>query len=168
MRLKYRKDTKKCPRCDEKMLENQKICPDCGLVFAKLEQATNAEAKRQFFQKDKSIVMVKETPKDVNKRNLLLFSGFLGIFGAHNFYIGRYYKAIFMCLFGLLALVYVALPYSDVMLVIMSSPFVVIPTGLVGIFWVADFIAIVFEKYKIPVALRRDDWKQLLLDSVAG
>lgn len=158
MRLKYRKDTKKCPRCDEKMLENQKVCPDCGLVFARLEKATNAEAKKQFFQKDKSIVIVKDIPKDVSKKKLLLYVGFLGIFGAHNFYIGRYYKAILMCLFSLLALVYVALPYSDVMLFIMSSPFITIPTGIfVSVFWVSDFIAIIFENYKIPVALRRED-----------
>lgn len=157
MRLKYRSDTKKCPRCDEKMLENQKICPDCGLSFEKLAKATNAEAKRQFFQKDRAIVMVKETPKDVNKRNLLLLSGFLGMFGAHNFYIGRYYKAIYMFLFSFLALVYVALPSLEFMIKVMSSPFIVVPTGLVGIFWLLDFVAIVFDKYKIPVSLRRED-----------
>lgn len=158
MRLKYRKDTKKCPRCDEKMLENQKVCPDCGLVFSKLKEATNAEAKKQFFKKDKTIIMVKETPKDVNKRNLLLFSGFLGIFGAHNFYIGRYYKAIFTFVFGLFSLIYVSLPsVSESLLTAVSLPLLNIPLGLVGIFWVSDFIAIVFGKYKIPVALRREE-----------
>lgn len=157
MRLKYRKDVKRCPRCDERALLSQPKCNSCGLIYARVENATNAEAKRQFFQKDKAMLMVKQTPKDVNRTKLLLLGGFLGAFGAHNFYVGRYYKAIFMFLVSLLVLVYVSLPFSEVMLAIMSSPFVVIPSGVVAIFWVIDFMQIVFNKYKIPVAIRRED-----------
>jgi TM2 domain-containing membrane protein YozV len=122
-----------------------------------VEKATNAEAKKQFFQKDRAMIMVKKTPKDVNRTKLLLLGGLLGAFGAHNFYIGRYYKAIFMFLVSLLVLVYVAIPFSEAMLYIMSSPFVIVPSAIVCIFWVLDFVQLVFENYKIPVAIKKNN-----------
>ena len=35
-----------CPRCGLKSLKLQDSCPDCGLVFARLEIATNKDAKK--------------------------------------------------------------------------------------------------------------------------
>ncbi len=74
------------------------------------------------------------------------------MFGAHNFYVGRYKKAVFQLLCGLAAVVLTviggALPYLDF---IMS--FISFPIGIDGILWIWDFIEGVFNKYKIPVGV---------------
>ena len=157
MRTRYRKDTKKCPRCGKVSLLSQKKCDECGLVFARLDEATNQEAKKQFFAKDKSIVMTSKLPKDVNKYKLLLYCGFLGLFGAHNLYVGRYYRGFYMLFFGLLTLVYVSIQApSQWVLNLMSSWPVVVSVGILSILWVTDFAQVILNKFKVPVALGRD------------
>lgn len=157
MRTKYRKDTKKCPRCGKVCLQSQKICDECGLVFARLDEATNEEARKQFFAKDKSIVMTSNLPKDVIKWKLLLFCGFLGLFGVHNLYVGRFYRGFYMLFFGLLSLVYVSINNPDeVVLNFMSSWPIVVCVAILSIFWLTDFIQVVFNKFKVPVALARE------------
>ena len=157
MRTKYRKDTKKCPRCGKVCLQSQKICDECGLVFARLDEATNEEARKQFFAKDKSIVMTSNLPKDVIKWKLLLFCGFLGLFGVHNLYVGRFYRGFYMLFFGLLSLVYVSINNPDeVVLNFMSSWPIVVCVAILSIFWISDFIQVVFNKFKVPVALVRE------------
>ena len=161
--MRNRKDTKICPRCGEKLLLHQKKCDECGLLFSRLEQATNAEAKKQFFAKEKSIIMVKQLPKDVNKWKLLALNFFLGVFGGHCFYVGRYYRASYMLFFGLLSLVYVSFfNPPDWFLNLMSSPFVVIPVAILAFMWMTDFVLIIFDRFKVPVAIKRGDneWKQ--------
>ena len=155
MRTRYAKDTKKCPRCGNKCLQSQKKCDDCGLVFARLEEATNKEAKKQFFAKQKSVVKV-TTAKDVSKIKLLLLCGFLGVFVAHNLSVGRYYRGFFMLLWGLFSLVYVAyLTNFESMIRFVSTLPVMICIALVGFFWITDFILIAIERYKFPVALEK-------------
>lgn len=157
MRTRYRKDTKKCPRCKKVCLQSQKVCDECGLVFARLDEATNTEAKKQFFAKEKSIVMTSKLPKDVQKWKLLLFCGFLGVFGAHNLYVGRFFRGFYMMFFGLLSLVYVSINTpSEAILNFMSSWPIVVCVAMVTIFWVTDFIQVTFNKFKVPVALARE------------
>lgn len=161
MRTKYRKDTKKCERCGKVCLQSQKVCDECGLVFARLDEATNGEARKQFFSKDKSIVMTSKLPNDVKKWKLLLFCGFLGIFGVHNIYVGRFYRGFYMLFFGLLSFVYVSINNpSENILNFMSSWPVVVCVAILSIFWVTDFIQVIFNRYKVPVALAREKWKQ--------
>lgn len=157
MRTKYRSDTKKCPRCSKVCLQSQKVCDECGLVFARLNEATNKEAKKQFFAKDKSIVMTSKLPADVQKWKLLIYCGFLGIFGAHNLYVGKFYRGFYMLFFGLLTLVYVSFQFpTQWMLDLMSSWPVVICVGVLTIFWLTDFVQVIFGKFKVPVALGRE------------
>lgn len=153
MRTKYRKDTKKCPRCKNVCLNSQKQCDECGLVFARLKEATNAEAKRQFFQKKKSIVMVKEFPKDVVRWKLILVCFFLGFFGVHNLMVGRYYRGGYMLIVGLISAVIVSLPSTvGIGYDIFMSYFFVFP-AILAIFWMVDFFNLIFGFYKVPVAL---------------
>ncbi|MGI5841741.1 MAG: TM2 domain-containing protein [Christensenellales bacterium] len=161
MRTKYRKDKLKCPRCETVCLQGQKKCDECGLVFARLSEANNTEAKKQFFSKDKSIVMVKDLPKDVNKIKLAFLAGLLGPFGAHNFYVGRYYKAIFSAFFsGIVALYIIISTFissSPAVVAFFSNPLIVVPTGILTYLWLSDFVMILFDRYKVPVALRREE-----------
>ena len=58
-------------------LQSQKVCDECNWFFARLDEATNGEARKQFFSKDKSIVMTSKLPNDVKRGwKLLLFCGF--------------------------------------------------------------------------------------------
>ena len=154
MRTKYRKDVKKCPRCHQKCLLNQKTCTGCGLIFSRLEQATNYQAKKQFFKKDKSVVMVKKLPKDVKKWKLILYCFFLGLFGAHNFYVGRYYRATYMLVIGVASFILASGEYSQFYETFMSY-FFIFP-ALLAVFWMFDFFNIVFNTFKVPVALPVD------------
>lgn len=151
MRTKYRKDTKKCPRCGQKCLQNQKDCPCCGLIFKRLEMATNTQAKKQFFKKDKSIVMTKDLPKDVKRWVLILLCVFLGPFGAHCFAVGRYYRATYMLVVTIVSLVIISIQYTAAVEVFMSYFFLFV--ALMTIFWMTDLIQICFGFFKVPVAL---------------
>ena len=154
MRLKYRKDTKKCPRCKNKCLNNQKSCNACGLIFSRLEQATNKEAKKQFFNKNKSIVMVKDFPSDVKRWQLVLWCLFLGPFGAHCLVVGRYYRGAYMLVIGLASLILSSIGYSQFYETFMSY-FFIFP-ALMAIFWMVDLFNICFGFFKVPVALPLD------------
>ncbi len=154
MRTKFRKDTKKCPRCGCVCLNFQKKCEECGLVFERLKEATNKEAKKQFFKKDKSVVMVKELPSDIQRWKLILLCLFLGPFGVHNLYVGRYYKGTFMLVVGLISLILASLNNVPDFYDVFMSYFFVFP-ALLGIFWIVDLFNICFGFYKVPVALER-------------
>lgn len=151
MRTKYRKDIKKCPRCQQKCLLSQKTCDACGLVFANLEKATNKEARKQFFNKQKSFVMVREFPADLKRWKIILLCLFLGTFGAHCFAVGRYYRGMYMLVIGLVSLVLSAVSYSYFYEIFMSY-FFIFPAFL-SIFWMIDLFNLCFGLFKVPVAL---------------
>lgn len=150
---------KRCPRCNEKVLVHQKKCPFCGLVFERLKYVSNKSARKEVIKLHrKNYLMVKEWPEDASKKKALLLCGFLGFAGAHNFYLGRYYKAMIV-LFGLLsALALVFIEYNSLahkILYYISA----IPSLCVLFFWVVDFIKIFLERYKIPVSIDKNLYK---------
>lgn len=145
--------TKRCPRCETKNECTNYRCVQCGLIFSRAENGSNKLAKNLILagNGDKT-VKIKQFPKDVSKKKFLLLCGFLGIFGAHNFYVGRYKKAFFMLICGILSVFCVAvghiLSFYDTLM-----SFISIPIGFDVIFWMWDFIDGIFNKYKIPVAV---------------
>ena len=149
------KDTsiKKCPRCHEKLLVNQKKCPFCGLVFERLNYVSNKSARKEVIKfHKKNYLMVKEWPSDVSKKTALLLCAFLGMFGAHNFYLGRFYKGLTMLVGMLCATALVFVDYASVWHnIIFYIGF--IPMACVLVFWVLDFFKIFLERYKIPVSI---------------
>lgn len=146
-------NTKRCPRCDSKNRYTDYRCSTCGLIFSRVENGSNRLAKGLLLagKKDQT-VMAKRFPKDVSKKKFLLLCGFLGIFGAHNFYVGRYKKAIFQLICGMVAVVMVVIgniiPNYDTVMSFLS-----IPIGIDGVMWGFDFVEGVINKYKIPVAV---------------
>ena len=78
---KYKKsETKKCPRCGEKCLFASPKCPECGLVFSRLNFVTNKAGKKCVLkrQKDKLLYMT-SWPSDVSRLKAILLCGFLGL-----------------------------------------------------------------------------------------
>ena len=145
--------TKRCPRCDTKNEITNYRCSNCGLIFSRVENGSNKLAKGLLLAgKKDEVVMAKMFPKDVSKKKFLILSFFLGMFGAHNFYVGRYKKAVYQLICGMVAVICVLLgsviPYYDK---IMS--FISVPIGIDGIMWLWDFVEGVISKYRIPVAV---------------
>jgi len=155
--IKYR--AKRCPRCETKNDYSAYRCSQCGLIFSRVEEGSNQIAK-DFIKAGKKeyVVCAKQFPKDVSKKKFLLFCGFLGLFGVHNFYVGRYKKAIYMLICGLIGLFFTAtgsiIPTLDEIMSYLS-----IPIGIDTFFWILDFIEGCFNRYKIPVAV---DFKEAL------
>lgn len=158
---KYRRsEVKKCPRCGEKCLFNAPKCPECGLLFSRLNLVTNKAGKRcvRKRQKDK-VLYVSSWPEDAKRWKALLLCGFLGLYGAHNFYLGRYTKAIFCLVFTSISTVFACMtaypPFYDIFI-----QFFAIPAAFPLFFWVLDFVNIAIGKYKIPVSIP-DDPKEI-------
>ncbi len=142
-----------CPRCKEKNFKNQKKCSECGLVFDKLNYVTNRAGKIAVVKREKEKVLkVDKWPPDVKKYKALLLCGFLGFLGIHNFYLGRYVKGAFSLFVTLVASICILLEnYIDYSA--FYETFFFIPTAIMFIFWWADFLLIIINKYKIPVAI---------------
>lgn len=150
-RVKYK--AKKCPRCGTKNNYNETRCLHCGLVFARVENGSNKIAKGLLHSgKKDEVVFARMFTKDVSKKKFLLLCGFLGIFGAHNFYVGRFKKAVYMLVCGLLSVICVAvghlIPFYNTLM-----SFISVPIGFDVLFWAWDFIDGCFSRYKIPVAV---------------
>ena len=151
--MSYDSGIRKCPRCGEKNLSSQKKCAFCGLVFERLKYCSNKSARKEVIKfRKRNYIMTKDWPDDASKKVALLLCGFLGLFGAHNFYLGRFYKGItvlfgFICSVILLFLPYKSLAYNIIWYISL------LPAASVLILWVMDFIRIFLERYKIPVSI---------------
>ena len=164
-KLRDFKKSKTCPRCNEKCDLTQDKCTDCGLVFARLELGSNKLAKKKILSGNKDeVVYNRGIPKDVKKWKLLVLSIFLGIFGAHNIYVGRFWKGAYMAICGLLSIAcvtFTSFSFTDLLLQIS-----VLPCGIMGFMWLFDMVDIFFGRFRIPIAIsveEQNKWKQLLL-----
>lgn len=160
MRRMYK--AKRCPRCNTKNSYSEFKCTECGLIFSRVENGSNKLAKDLILAgKKHETVKGFGFPKDVSKKNFLLLCGFFGFLGVHNFYVGRYFKALFQLVVGLVSVIFTVLsgyiPNYDF---IMS--FLFLPVAIDAIFWLFDFIDGVFNKYRIPVAVDFSEGKKLI------
>ena len=145
-----------CPKCYGKIDKNQQRCIYCGFYMNELKNATNKEAKRikKTIYKD-DILYTTKIPSDVSKKKLILFSIFLGLFGVHDFYVGKFWQGLFFCITTSVTLI------LSTILMLMNTiyqntiqtifEFWTIAQGLAIIFWVWDIFKISFERFKIPV-----------------
>lgn len=151
--MKYNDGVKKCPRCNEKYLVGQKKCQFCGLVFDRLNYVSNKSARKEVIKcHRRNYIMTADWPADASKKVALFLCAFLGFTGAHNFYLGRFYKGLtvlfgFVCSIVLLLLPYKSLAYNIIWYISL------LPAASVLILWVMDFIRIFLERYKIPVSI---------------
>ncbi len=153
------RSTKKCPRCGEKCFAHQPRCDYCGLIFDRLKNVSNKAGKKAVLKGEKEkVVYLSEFPSDLKRWKVLLLCGFLGMFGAHNFYVGRYWKGGLMLLGGLIAFVLSGFSlgwYTETVNQLVEG-FLFIPMGLTFLFWLYDFLLIAIKKYKVPVAPKEE------------
>ncbi|MEG1752128.1 MAG: TM2 domain-containing protein [Clostridia bacterium] len=150
MRKIYNK--KKCPKCNLKCGITEKVCPCCGLIFEKLETASNKIAKKKFFSgKHEHIIYNPKCPMDCSYKTTIILCIFLGLFGAHNFYVGKYYKAIFMLVVGVAIILFVAIT-STINVGANLFFYLSILTAISSLIWLNDLFLLCIKKFKYPVS----------------
>ena len=105
-----------CPKCYSSVHKDKCRCDYCGFNLNELNNASNKEAKKALKSVYKDDVLyTSKLPADVSKKKLLLFAIFLGVFGVHNFYVGKIWKGLFnvviTTLTAVLGIVILALPW---------------------------------------------------------
>lgn len=145
-----------CPKCYGKINTKEQRCRYCGFYLNELDDASNKEAKKikkTIYRDD--ILYTTKIPYDVSKKKLLLLAIFLGLFGAHDFYVGKIWQGIYQCISCTVAIILTTI------LIIMNTIFDNIVQsifecwlylqGIAVIIWVWDIFKISFERFKIPV-----------------
>ncbi len=149
-----------CPRCNEKMSQNSSRCISCGLVFDRLNYATNSAGKKMIKNGNSDkVVYVKKLPSDVKKWKLILMGIFTGLFGGHCFYIGRYIRGIVMLIGGIISIISGGLA-SFSMLPESIFTLCSIISGTMFIVWLLDVVNICFSKFKVPVYIEKTEGKK--------
>lgn len=146
-----------CPKCYGKVKKEQVRCPNCGFNLNLMQGASNKQAKKakKSIYKD-DILYTTQIPPDVSKKKLLLFSIFLGLFGVHNFYVGKFWQGLYMCVCtGLTTILSILIPGLGIVnqdnVLYITFQFLLIFQGINIILWVYNIFSIIFERYKIPV-----------------
>ena len=165
MNIRGRK-SKKCPRCGNDCLLSQVRCEECGLLFKKVEDATNKEGKRRLLRGEKEkVIYVKKCPKDVKKWKLILISIFGGLFGVHYFYVGRWKWGLAMLIY-FFAVLLMGVVFNSYFLTIWSGTFFSVFGPLTGIYtlsWLNDIRRVCFNSFKIPVSIISEEEEALYL-----
>ena len=158
MKLSRKQDFQICPRCGLKSLVGVESCPECGLIFSRLDVATNKDAKRKILRHDRDfIIRTTKLPSDVSFVKLLVYSILLGPTGAHCFYVGRYLRGSILLtnfIFMLMLVIFnaeIAVVSEGALLGVLSTL-----CGFVLLMWPWDVFMIIFKKFKVPVAIDID------------
>ena len=155
---KKQKTYKECPRCDTRNNITQDCCTECGLVFSRLDIATNKDAKIKMKRGDKEyIIMTKQLPNDVSFVKLLVLSVCVGLFGGHCFYVGRYWRGITMLTVTSILILFAVLNAHFINLIGIEALGAI--SSLCGLFllmWPVDMVLILMKKFKVPIAIDID------------
>lgn len=150
----------KCPYCKNKIQKLQTTCSKCGLNKIQIAYASNKKAKQMMKAGERGkIVMMRRKPTDV-KMWQMAWRLIFGIFGVHNFYVGRKIRGWvmlgFMVAFIVTAIgVPLALGIEIQELGEAAQPIAFLSTPPL-VMWIADAFGIVFGWYKYPVRLGED------------
>lgn len=145
-----KKPFKRCPRCDKKMLITATKCDECGLIFSRLDYATNKAAKEKLKRGDRDyILQVTTIPKDVSYLKLLLYTLFLGLMGGHYYYVGKYVKGALMTLMFTYAIFCVIFNAQ----IVEYLTILYIPLGVGVLAWMVSCMYVICKKFKIPVSI---------------
>ncbi len=146
--MKQNKIFKRCPRCDNKCLLNATKCDECGLIFSRLEFATNTAAKNMIKKGDRSYILyTSDLPKDLSYTKLLIYTLILGLFGAHYYYTGKYIKGILMS--AMMAYAIVCLIFNSYLVDYLSILY--LPIGIGVLAWIISCVYVICKKFKVPV-----------------
>ncbi len=144
-----------CPKCDTRLKKDMPVCSKCGFNVAELENVSNYKARRilksgTILEREK-IFYVHKTPKDLVRKDLVLFTVFLGLFGAHNFYVGRIWLGFSKVISFITGIVLSLFIYylGAYQIYSLTGFFLAYPL----IAWIYDIFRVVINRYPIPVVL---------------
>ena len=144
----------RCPRCYGKINKTTKTCNSCGFSLKEFVGATNQKAKKAFKEhKGEDVYYTNILPIDLEKKKMLLFCGFLGYAGLHNFYCGKYFKAFYSVISFVLVSFFTCFKMLRISTTFLEwgYSFSALFMGINIIMWISDFISICFNNYNVPV-----------------
>lgn len=151
------KEFKRCPRCDTKALIYQDKCNACGLIYSRLANASNKEAKKAIKAGQKNRVICDKTlPKDVNKWKLFFMSLFLGFFGGHFYYVGKYKTGIVFSVSVVLLMISSAIDVKLWYQYAFWIWFLILPASGCFVYWAVTVVQILTNSFRVPIALKED------------
>jgi TM2 domain-containing membrane protein YozV len=157
-----------CQTCGLFFLDEETKCPECGEPLMQTVQDDPAqtvlsEPSATSFYANRIMV-----PSHKKRNTVILLAYFLGVFGAHRFYLGKIFTAVLMLLtFGGLTIWYcidfVKAVYgsytdsqgrvvdksynSNMVLILIIAPIVLLVVGVIVLFFVASFL------YETPISI---------------
>lgn len=154
--MKFTKTYKKCPRCGNKCALNQDKCEECGLIFSRMQYASNKAAKKKILKFDTDFVIyTNQYPSDVSWWKLMLITFLLGIVGGQYYYTGKYIKG------GLMSASFVYLvfctAFNTQISMLMETHYLYFPIGIAAIAWIVSIVYVCSKKFKVPVIVQMPD-----------
>ncbi len=148
---------KKCPRCGNRCLVNQTECEECGLLFSRLEFASNKMAKKKLIHFDYDyVIYTKDLPKDVTRWKLILLTIFTGIFGGHYYYVGKYIKGLLMTA-SFVYLLFCTI-FNAQLAEFLETYYLYFPIGVSAFAWMLSLVFVVSNKFKVPITVDMSAW----------
>lgn len=141
-----------CPKCDRKIKTDQTACSYCGTTLAKINNASYVKAvevlnKGNLYEKE-SLFYLTKMPTELSRKKMLLFTIFLGLFGAHDMYVGKkkfgISKLISFILGEIVAVVCLFYQYES--LTLLAGLLLLYPFA----FWLYDVLRVIVKKYPYP------------------
>lgn len=156
----------RCPVCGAKIRDV--ACRYCKTTKKEILTASNKKAlalrKEDHKKAEDVVVYSSEIPSDVNATKLKILTGTLGWFGANDFYVGRYARAIFKLVVSVPFLILVFLrtlgemfSWYNIDNIDLVCKVLAIPAAIAFFMYVTDFVGVFFHRYKIPVVLGDKD-----------
>ncbi len=154
--MRRKKNYKRCPRCDRKIPLQEPKCYNCGLIFARLNKATNKAAKKALRRGEKNKVIYDNVlPRDMKKWKLVLITLFLGFVGGHQYYVGKVWRGVYTTVSFIMIVTAAFLPdvwWNDYWL---SGVLwlLIMPYSFAFLFWIVSVIQVIANKYRVPISI---------------
>ena len=155
-----KRDKKRCPRCNRKLDINAPKCDTCGLIFSRLNLATNSAGIKAVKNGDyNKVVYVKKVPQDVSKWKLFFIALFFGFLGVQYYKVGRRKLFYFMISAFVITTIFVTMEFFGVNFdninkyVQLILYFRYMPGALAFLLWFASALQIAFGFFKYPVSI---------------
>ena len=153
----------RCPYCKSIIPKYDVKCANCGITKKQIADASNVKAKEVKQKKTgEKVLMTRNKPDDVSFTKMMLWLC-LGMFGAHNFYVGRKIRGFIVLSLMVVGMAFWIILPGDGLIPGYVHPWripfsgAIFPTDalcVVAVFiWIFDLFAVVFGFYKYPVKL---------------
>ena len=159
----------KCPYCRMRIEKYAMTCTGCGITKEQICYASNADAKEIIKgRKEGKVLYTRVRPDDIHLGKFFLVLATLGLFGGHNFYVGRRKRGFFMLGAMLICIAFLVIFPSTTYVThparvpFETSFFPFFPTDVLGVIafcmWIYDWFAIVvFSSFRYPVRINRKE-----------